>query len=212
MTVLALPEVWKFWRVKIQMDNKILGSLPKNPSDIERFATAVGATDPSLAEKVIEEVVADPLAEVGSSCFKRDESGLYIEDRQVKALLKESATMLGYTLRNNPGRQFFQHGLFVDPPRMHLGKHEPDGVERLFGTVMTPQGPRSIVRNMDYVERPVIEFQIKGLMSDKKKEGSACPLTDDQLAIMLSHAQANGLGACRSQGFGKFTVLEFESF
>jgi hypothetical protein len=205
-----LPEVYDRWKVKIRMRDKLMGSMPKNPGDIERFAASVAKTDEDaaeLAEKVKEEA-ADPLADIGSSGFKKNGGGLYIEARQIKACYKEGATLIGMTRKDKVkgyvGRQFFQHAFFVEPDVIHLDRDEPDGTERIFGSVMTMQGPRSIVRNVDYLLGLEIEFVVKAL-----KDGNR--LKDEHHRQLLALMQDDGIGACRSQGYGKFDVIEYET-
>jgi len=203
----GLPDVYTRWRVRIKLRDKLLGSMPKDPGDIERFAAAVSETDKDkeeLTEKLMDEVPTDELADVGATTFKRDDTGLYIEARQVKAAFKEAATLFEYTKANCPGRQYFQHAFFVEPDVIYIGKTDPDGTERMFGTVMTARGPRSIVRNVDYAIGVEFDIVVKGLNGKNV-------ITDEQIRRMLAMMQDNGIGACRSQGYGKFDVVEYET-
>lgn len=232
-----LPDIWERWEITIRMKDKLMGSMPKNPGDVEKFSAAAmkGAPDPeaaaeALTEKLMEEVPVDKLAEIGSATFKSDpKHGIYIESRQVKAAFKEAANMLGFTQRDNPGRQFFQHAFFIEPDRMYLGR-QIDGTERLFGTVQTPSGERSIVRNVDYVTGVEISFLVKALAVAKPEKVDVprtrgkgtkpqtvhnlakreSRITDEQIRMCLALIQDNGLGACRSQAYGKCVVIRIK--
>ena len=42
------------------------------------------------------------------------------------------------------------------------------------------------------------------------KSRATAVLRDAEIVNMLSHAQNDGLGACRSQGYGKFKITKLE--
>ena len=65
-----------------------------------------------------------------------------------------------------------------------------------------PRGPRSILKRNDYIERPAIKFQVWVVKRAEMKR--------KELVEILTLAQDNGLGACRSQGYGKFDVVALE--
>ena len=85
----------------------------------------------------------------GWSGFKTDATGgLFIETRQVKALIRECATELELTKDRTAGlRQRIQHGLMIKSPeggeRLHLGRTEPDGAYTSVCHVMTPRGKKA---------------------------------------------------------------------
>jgi hypothetical protein len=137
--------------------------------------------------------------------FKCDDDGLYVEDRQVKAMIKESVNILfagerwGKTKKGPKG--FVAERVFVRPSRIHLGRTEPDGVELVVGHVTDAKGPRSTLTYHEYVEQADISFQLEVLRDE---------LTIKQWAQVWLHAQRNGLGALRSQSHGRFEVTKFE--
>jgi hypothetical protein len=67
-----------------------------------------------------------------------------------------------------------------------------------------PKGPVSSIKRHEFVVRPVIKFDmyVANYASVDEK------LSDDDIADTFTHFKEHGLGACRSQGFGKFEVLE----
>jgi len=82
-----------------------------------------------------------------------------------------------------------------------LGATEPAGVEMTIGHVFSPTGPRSMVGYHEFVQRATLEFQVLTMRD--------C-LTPEQWADLWVHAQENGLGALRSQGFGRFFIQQWE--
>jgi len=214
----GLPDIYDRWRVVIRFRDKLMGSMPKNPETLDKFVAKIAPTEQDakeVGEKLSGEVPTDAEAPPMVCCFKENGVGLYIESRQVKAGFKEVANLLGYTVRDKPGKQFFQHAFHVEPDIIPLGVTEPSGLNVMPGTVMTAMGPRSIETRTEYVERPTVEFIVKGLAGlksvGKGEAKTKIRLSDKQLRHMLALLQDDGLGAMRSQGFGKFDVLELEA-
>ena len=137
--------------------------------------------------------------------------GLYIETRQVKAMLKQSASLLRITTQKIGSKQILAEGMEVKglpptPERLYLGCEQPDGHNEGPIHVKTAQGPRTSIKRVDYVERAELRFEIwvlKTAAQEKRHIGKA------DLERILTHAQENGLGADRSQTRGKFDVVKF---
>ena len=119
--------------------------------------------------------------------------------------------MLRFTTDKRGCKQIFQHGFEVKAP---------DGGERLYlgatGTlpfdegpihVQTPQGPRTAIKRVDYVERPSITFEVWVLSTHASETRH---IGENDVVQMLRFAQENGVGADRSQGRGKFDVTGFD--
>jgi hypothetical protein len=138
--------------------------------------------------------------------FKRGELGLYIEARQVKAALKESCNILFAGERVGPtkkgAKSFLAERVFVSPDELWLGRTEPDGIEMVVGHVSGPQGPRSTLGYHEYVRQAEITFDV--LVTRDSIEQKWWP-------ALWTHMEENGLGALRSQGYGRFDVLEWEA-
>jgi hypothetical protein len=157
-------------------------------------------------------VAADQYADLkNTNGFKSDEDGLYIEDRQIKAMLKESTNIVFPYQKGKPEGQwgvtkktpksYLAETVYIRPGRLHLGTHEPDKPELIVGHVPSPQGKKSTLTYHESVEQPVLSFEI-----DVLRDG----LTLDQWGKVWLHAGMNGLGAVRSQSFGRFDVTKFE--
>jgi len=195
--------------------------VPKNPEVIKAWIDAnkksTEAEKAELAKRTIEEVNADEEEKVDKTwtTFKSDSVGLYIESRQIKAMLKETAN----TLQIDRGtgsvakKQTLQHGTFITPERIHLrdatGIHpirEPTGVQERPVHVISFRGPRVALKREDYVENAVIAFQIEVAIP----RGHDKPVvTTPDFTDMLELGQKNGIGASRTQENGKFKLLEF---
>ena len=211
-----MQEMYQVYEVECQIDDKICGGIPKEGDLIKAWVEASTGYDDEMAQKIIEEtttqVATEEIEKVKEkrswNCFKRDEKGLYIESRQVKALLKECANILKGTKGATPiiDIRNLKHKLaervFVEPPRIYLGTAEPNGhIERGIH-VWTAQGPRNAIKRADYVMQPCLQFRLRVL-----NDGL---ITEDVLRKILIHGQLIGIGADRSQGYGKYTLLRLE--
>jgi hypothetical protein len=120
-------------------------------------------------------------------------------------MLKESTNVVFGGERFGPtrktGKPFVAERVFIEPDQLWLGVTEPAGVEMTIGHVFSPAGPRSIVGYHEYVQTATLEFQVLTMRD--------C-LTPEQWADLWVHAQENGLGALRSQGFGRFFIEQWE--
>jgi hypothetical protein len=185
---------------------------------MEENGTPLGVSPSALAEmdademyNIIDRATEEHAALKSTNGFKSDDDGLYIEDRQVKAMLKESTNIVfpyqkgkkdgqWGTTKKTP-KSFLAETVFVRPGRLYLGTEEPDGIELMPGHVKDQLGKRSTLTYHEYVERPVLNFEVE-VMRDE--------LTLDQWGLVWLHAQSNGLGALRSQSHGRFEVTKFE--
>ena len=165
--------------------------------------------------------------EKAHTTFKSNEHGPYIESRQVKAMLREMMSTLGITQSKRGSKQTYQHLLAVqacdeigDPLEGELvnqlnfhrdGEYidEPDDYVQLVAHVVGPQGPRSCIKHHDRIFEPSIRFLVRAPANMPKTRATAV-LRDDDIVKMLSHAQNDGLGACRSQAYGKFKITRLE--
>jgi len=214
------------YAVRVVFRDKLLGGVPREPRLIEgwlrsraglsdqdevrhmmlRTLDELGvAVDASMTFEQLEQASELVAARKQTTGFKVGAQGLFIEARQVKAMLKESANIVFSGERFGPTRKtarpFVAERIFVEPDQIWLGVSEPHGVEMTIGHVLGPNGPRSIVGYHEYVRQAELSFTVLTLRD--------C-LTRDQWADIWLHAQENGLGALRSQGFGRFTVEHWQ--
>jgi hypothetical protein len=120
-------------------------------------------------------------------------------------MLKESTNVLfageRWGVTKKGPRAFVAERVFVEPDRLRLGADEPTGVELMIGHLVGPSGPRSTLGYHENVERAALEFQVfVGRDS----------LTPEQWSDIWVHAQRNGFGTLRSQGFGRFALVQWE--
>ena len=216
--------LFEHFMVTIRFRDKVIGGFPQNKKLIESWVKAAIPVDDAQRAKMIEdqkasvESYSDKVSEATDATwtvFPRDDHGLYLETRQIKAGLRECFVLLRHFPAHPGSKQIFQHAMFVDGERVngrtaldriYLGRKEPDGcVERPIH-VQTAQGERDALKRTDYVERAEITFGVRILKTnpvDKRHLGG------DALKEALKLLQDNGLGADRSQGQGTFDVVGF---
>jgi hypothetical protein len=221
MTQLLDPTpLYNRFKVVLRIEDRIDGGVPKNPELIRQWIAARTGFDDEITKKLAEEYlpdiekVSEEIAQSSWNGFAADDNGPYIMAHQVKAMLKTSAGLLGIQQKKRGSKQIIQHGFEIKgvgrgKKRIYLEDHSEIQTEEKPIHVDTPKGKRDALKRTDYVTSATLRFEIwvlKTHPNEKRHIGEA------ELRLMLTHAQEEGLGANRSQGEGKFEVLEFEAF
>lgn len=237
----VVPDLWARYQARLDMRGKLMGGQPRNPRLVYAWlAKKTGITD----EMELQQFAIRHLREMGiaveegqtfdqlmaaaeqfagdnfTTGFKRDENGVYIESRQVKALLKEAANVIWpgtqemwgasrrqnsegkdvFAYRGKGPKAFIAERAFVFPDHISLGRLDPDGVDQITGHVVGAQGERNILGYHEFVEHATISFEVHVL-------NDSVPL--DKWPQIWEFAQSNGLGSLRSQGHGQFDIMEW---
>jgi hypothetical protein len=195
----------------------IVGGTPTDPKVAEGWLrTKLGGTDDRIRELVAEVMVergvtaaeATQIVNLNQHLngFKRDAHGLYIEGRQLKAALKEAASCAmavdklkskGWGKTNKGLLNFMAEHVFVAENRLHLGVHEPTGISQKF--VHTFRG--SGIQYEEFVDNTVIDFTV---VADYEFD-------IEEWAAIWTSGEFQGIGASRSQGFGRYTVTRWDA-
>lgn len=216
------------YRVELQVADKLIGGVPKDPDTIRKWIESRVAQGADLAlQQTIEDTVAAMTAESGESPAPRDvldavareiEGGngfktvngqLVYEGRCMKSALKEACNV-AYPGTTWPGKpqgirkglmRFLAERVFVDDLYIPLGVSEPSGTEQRIKHIITAQGPRSAINVVDYVTKPALTFTVSVL--------------DDFLpaaawARIWQCAEEIGIGADRARSDGKFELLAWD--
>lgn len=142
--------------------------------------------------------------------FKRYKGGLYIEGRQLKAALKEAAMVAANAGKIDTRKWgstadaaykkglkgWFPEHVFVVEDRLPLGVTEATGIMQRF--VHTWRGTG--IQYEEYVENAVIDFTVATDHNFAEKDWAMIWLTGEQ----------QGIGASRSQGYGRYEVTRWE--
>jgi len=191
---------------------RIAGGTPTDPKVAEGWLkTKLAADRDDLIRDAVSEVMVERGVTAGEAVeivdqnkhlngFKRDENGLYIEGRQVKAAIKEAANVRWPKDRWGPSRKgtlsFWAEHVFVQEDRIPLGATEPSGVAQRF--VHTWRG--SGIQYEEYVDDAKLSFTV----------ATDHDFTAEQWALMWLTGEQQGVGASRSQGYGRYEVVHWE--
>jgi hypothetical protein len=189
------------------------------------FEQAVAASKKVASSKQTTGFKTDKSRDADGQHF--DGNGIYLESRNVKAGLKENISILyagervGKTSKG--AKNYAAERVFVAPARLYLRdvvavpdekdlrgfryevrepKRDPDGIEMMIGHVSSPQGPRSTLTYHEFVENCAITFIV--MVMEDSIDAKWWP------RIWTSY-ENNGIGACRSQGFGQFEIEQWDS-
>jgi hypothetical protein len=208
-------EIFRHHRLTIHLSD-IAGGLPADPRLVDAWQEANwrksakllpgDPADSAEAAQRTGELLEGIPEEKGFTVFPRGPGGvLCIEGRQVKAALKESANILrqlvpvGTPKKVVPLRSKLAERVFVVERLLPFTPEttEPDDVIERAIHVMTAQGPRDAIKRSEIVKGRDLICTLKVL-----NDGL---FTHEVLGTLLEHMAENGLGADRSQGFGRFT-------
>lgn len=197
---------------------RIAGGTPTDPKVAEGWLrTKLTDTRDDLIREAVAEVMVERGVDAEAAAeevarnkhlngFKRDaEGGLYIEGRQLKAAIKEAANVAGaagklplrkWGLTGKGLLGWISEHVFVVEDRLPLGVTEPTGIAQRF--VHTFRG--SGIQYEEYVDDAEIDFTV---ITDHE-------FSDEQWAMIWLTGQQQGVGASRSQGYGRYEVTRWE--
>lgn len=200
----------------------IAGGTPTDPKVAEGWLkTKLGLEKDDQIRAMVHEVMADRGVDVETATkivdmnkhlngFRKDETGLYVEGRQLKAALKEAASCAmaadklparGWGKTNKGLLNYMAEHVFVEETKLYLYRDgqvvtQPDDVMQRF--VHTFRG--SGIQYEEFVEMAEIRFTA---ISDHD-------FSDEEWAAIWTTGEYQGLGASRSQGFGRYEVTRWD--
>lgn len=196
------------------------GGTPQDPKKAEAWLQAKIQDKDKMVQQLVAEIIVeqglrpeeavDQLAEMTTLVgFRRDETGLYIEGRQVKAMLKEGMSIalngghLGkgkaktWGVENKKSlRGWFPEHVIVPEHKIYLGMDAPTRTEQMFIHTWDTHA----IKYEEEVEEAKIGWTI---VSD-------FPLEDSFWLPIMDAIEVNGLGASRSQGYGTLTITRWD--
>lgn len=192
---------------------RIAGGIPTDPKVAEGWLrTKLGVAKDDLIRQQVAEVMLERGVDAEEATtivtndktlngFKRDPKlGLYIEGRQLKAAIKEAANVRWpkdrWGISKKGTLSFFPEHVFVQEDVLPLGVTEPSGIGQRF--VHTWRG--SAIQYEEYVDDAEVTATI----------ATDFEFTDEQWGLLWLTGQEQGLGASRSQGYGRYTVTAWE--
>jgi len=213
-------KAWPFRYAGTLAVTDIHGGVPSDPKTVESWLRLKVEEKDSITQQVVAEIMTErgidaeaAVAELAKSKvngFHRDENGLYVPGNNLKACLKEAVmvaanagkiTTKGWGNPDNAAfkkqiKGWFPEHVFVMEDRLYLGATEYDYIDQRF---TRSQYGSSITRE-EVISKAVVSFTIE----------TDYPFTDEQWAVIWLTAEQQGLGASRSQGFGRFEVIAWD--
>lgn len=228
-------KAWPFRYAATVHVRQLCGGTPSDPNVAEGFLkTKLGVDNERQIQQMVAELMVDrgldaeeALKEANElrhlNGFKRDERGLYLEGRCVKAGIKEAANIRWQYARwlvdrngkvsvqyKAPGKKvdgestisgkattsFIPEHISVQEDRIPLGVHEASGINQKF--VHTFRG--SAIQYEEYVTDVKLSFTV----------ATDCEFSEEQWALLWLTGQEQGLGGSRSQGYGRYEVVQWD--
>ncbi len=209
----AEGEHWRKIKVTIKFRGRLHAGKPKSLNATEAMLKARGLEDAIEAVNVDDPnalaAAAETAADGGLCEFDRREGkpGIWFPANNLKAMLKENWSVLGYRVDYRGSRGALAEGVFVhscdplDRDWIRLGD-APDDIEMNVSHTTGPSGAQSSIKRNEYLVGKEISFEIWQATAIANK------LPDKALMDMLVHAQEHGTGANRSQGKGTFDIID----
>lgn len=205
--------MWKKYDVELKMTGRFAAALPRTPEEIKAMlenrmplhAPANYTPIEELTKIVVTQVVPEEVEGVepeagpqfGWATFKHNDDGLYYEGRCIRGHLKDCANQVKDILKVKALKAKVANKVYVMTEVIPLGTKVIAGTEQRFIQVMTMQGPRSTIKYIDYLEKPVLRFQLNVLEDDV--------INFETLNAIFDYGCVHGLGQERSQGWGRYT-------
>ena len=211
--------VWQEYIIGLQINGQFGGQIPRSEDEIramlEHRMPGRKPEDARPIDELVEEVASqvdiqdteDEDYVPGWSTFKHSalDGQLQYEGRCIRGHLKDCALQVKdlYPEVKN-FRSKVVNKLYVADTFIPLTKggtdpfYKADGTETRYIQVMTRQGPRSAIKYIDYINDPYLEFRVKLLVNKE--------ITIEHIKTILEYGSVHGMGAERSQGWGRYTV------
>ena len=215
-------KLYDVYDVTIRFREKVCGGKPMNEELLRSHIIRKTGHDDELTTKLVEQAMEgmppdegdlDKKVQNSRSRFHSDEHGVYIDTYQMKAMLRQSASMRRLYTKKVGTKQICAEGMEVKgllhERRLHFGKMRPTGTYEAPLHIMTAAGKIDGIKQVDFLEEEGIElsFQVWILHTDAKEKRH---VGEEDLVDILTFSQENGVGSNRSQGYGKFDIANFK--
>ncbi len=192
--------------VELQFRETVYGGVPKNSEVGKTWAELKGLTDDQ--KKLIEEST-DEVVEKMTTGWLTDDVGVFALDITMKAHLKDCLSRLGVYKKKIGSKNEMQFGGFIRPERLRFTNgsntpiKEPHGKKDCIAHVNGPQGRRSALKTVEYLDKPNLKFSFYLL-----NPHSRLTVGDIENAFLVG--QEYGYGANRSMGIGRYDIAKFD--
>jgi len=213
--------IWKIYKLGFQIDGLFGGQLPRSETEIRAMLEHRMPTKKPEDAIPVEELVDKVVSQVDVqdeddddyipswSTFKHNVTNtLVYEGRSVRGHLKDCALQVQNFHKDVKNfRSKVVNRLYVMDDLIPLYREDGEPYKEVVDTevryiqVMTRQGPRSAIKHIDYVMNPYFEVTIK-LLNDGI-------INMSHIESILEYGSVHGMGAERSQGWGRYEIKQF---
>ncbi len=191
----------------------------RSAAEIENLVLETMAELHITQDEAIGEVANKRLA--GTSAFKLDGKGLYIEGRQLKSALKEMISVTvaagqlpqrGWGKTNKGLLSYFAEHVFVVEERLHLHRVPVEHLRDLTVTgepVTEPDGTMQKLIHTFRGDAISYEEYVRDVDLDFTLETDH-QFSRDEWGLAWLHGENEGIGASRSQSFGRYEIVAWE--
>lgn len=201
--------MWKEYTVKMQFLDKLCGSVPQSKELIRSWLEArMPKTKPEGAEKSIDDLeeevgeTIDESMEKTTLGFQADDDGIFLRGGTIKAHLKDCANQIKDVVKVKNFRVKVANKVYIEDYKIHVYKdgdiaQEPDGSFDQPVHVMSRMGPRSALKNIQFLLQPEITFTLKILEDSEVKI--------KKVTNIFEYGGLHGYGGERGMGEGRYT-------
>ena len=214
-------EAWPHKFKVVLFIEELHGGTPRNPDVVRSWLKAkagwtdemqiqaevnrIFRRDPNQTDEEVADAAIEARANRHVNGFKRDENGLYVEGRQLKAAIKEAASIARAVNKldkrwGETGKgviSFVAEHIQVLDDRIYLNRAEHDELQTRF--VQSRYGSGITV------EEACFKVELTATIASDYK------FSDREWAMIWTTGELQGFGASRSQGYGRYVVVTWES-
>jgi len=200
--------MWQTIKARMDFTERLCGSVPQSKEIVNVWLDSrkpkVKSPDGKSLKEIEEEVLAtiEQDEERTTLGFQSDDQGFFVRGGTVKAHLKDCANQIKDIMRIKAFRAKIANKLYLREYRVYLLKDgqpvkESDGSFVQTVHVMTPQGPRTGLKTIHYVERPSLQFVLQLLEDSEVKP--------ETITRIFEYGSVHGYGGERGMGEGRYS-------
>jgi hypothetical protein len=212
--------MWTRFDIRFEFVTRLCGGVPADPEMVKRWLEARQPTNRPPQSKSIDEVAEEVMASVPEDaepslhCIQRHEGRLVVGMRTLRGHIKDCSNILSslYVGKVEKEKSFavkVKNAVYYPPEvywvpivRTETGEPitEPDGNYDKAIHIMTPQGPRSALKTVEYVEDASIVFPLQVLTTP----GGKMVVSETDLKTLFLYGGSHGYGPERGDGQGRY--------